>query len=121
MRGVDGVAARLGRDAETLRERFEEAFWVPDQGYYVMAHDAEKRPADAIGSNAGHCLWTGIVSSARARMVADRLLGQELFSGWDPDLRPPPARLQPAGLPHGHGLAARHGADRGRAEALRVP
>ena len=43
---------------------------------------SDKRRADAIGSNAGQCLWTGIISPARARAVADRLLGPELFSGW---------------------------------------
>jgi glycogen debranching enzyme len=82
MRGDADLARRLRDDAEALRERFEEAFWVPDQGYYAMALDGAKRPADAIGSNAGQCLWTGIASPARARTVADRLLGPELFSGW---------------------------------------
>jgi len=82
MRGEHDLAARLEGDAETLRERFEAAFWVEDQGYYAMALDRDKRPADAIGSNAGHCLWSGIVSQARARDVATRLLSPELFSGW---------------------------------------
>ena len=82
MRGDAYLASRLRDDAEALRERFEEAFWIPDQGYYAMALDGAKRPADAIGSNAGQCLWTGIASPARARTVADRLLGPELFSGW---------------------------------------
>jgi glycogen debranching enzyme len=82
MRGDEPLATRLEADAETLRERFEASFWVEDQGYYALALDAKKRRADAIGSNAGQCLWTGIVSPARARAVADRLLGPELFSGW---------------------------------------
>jgi glycogen debranching enzyme len=47
-----------------------------------MALDAEKRQADAIASNAGQCLWTGIVSAGRARDVADRLLAPGLYSGW---------------------------------------
>ena len=70
------------RDAETLRARFEEAFWVEDQRYYAMALDADKHQADAIGSNAGQCLWSGIVSPGRARDVADRLLSPAMFSGW---------------------------------------
>jgi glycogen debranching enzyme len=82
MRGDATMAGGLRRDAELLRERFEAAFWVPDQGYYALALDGEKRPADALGSNAGHCLWSGIVSPARARQVADRLLSPDLFSGW---------------------------------------
>jgi glycogen debranching enzyme len=82
MRGEDALATRLEADAATLRERFESRFWVDDIGYYAMALDASKRPADALGSNPGHCLWTGIVSPARARAVADKLLSPDLFSGW---------------------------------------
>src|SRR6266550_3702164 len=82
IRSEDELANRLEADAEKLRTRFEEAFWVEDQRYYAMALDGEKRQADAIGSNAGQCLWTGIVSPQRARGVADRLLGHSMFSGW---------------------------------------
>jgi glycogen debranching enzyme len=82
MRGDVELADRLIRDAAVLQGRFEEAFWVKDQRYYAMALDGDKRQADAIGSNAGHCLWSGIISPARARDVADRLLSPSLFSGW---------------------------------------
>ena len=82
MRGDTELAERLAHDAEALRARFEEAFWVEDQRFYAMALDGDKNHADAIGSNAGQCLWSGIVSPARARDVADRLLSPALFSGW---------------------------------------
>jgi glycogen debranching enzyme len=82
VRGEDELARRLLAEAETLRGRFEEAFWVEDQRYYAMALDGERRHLDAIGSNAGQCLWTGIASTARARDVADRLMGPAMFSGW---------------------------------------
>jgi glycogen debranching enzyme len=82
VRGDEALAARLESDAEVLRTRFEAAFWVEDQRYYAMALDGEKRPADAIGSNAGQCLWSGIVGADRARDVADRLFGPAMFSGW---------------------------------------
>jgi glycogen debranching enzyme len=82
IRGDAALTARLTREAALLRDRFEEAFWVEDQRYYAMALDGEKRQADAVGSNAGHCLWSGIVSPERARDVADKLLGPALFSGW---------------------------------------
>ena len=95
------LAARLEREAETLRGRFEDAFWVEDQGFYAMALDGEKRRADAIGSNAGHCLWSGIVSPERAGGVVDRLIGAGHVLGLgDPDVRRRPARLQPDRLPH---------------------
>jgi glycogen debranching enzyme len=82
VRGEPELAARLEREAEALRVRFEEAFWVEDLGYYAMALDGAKRQADAIASNPGQCLWSGIVSTARAHRVADRLLDRGLFSGW---------------------------------------
>ena len=47
-----------------------------------MALDGSKRRADAIGSNAGQCLWSGIVSPERARLVVDRLMAPDMFSGW---------------------------------------
>jgi len=82
VRGEDDLAKRLLAESEALRTRFEEAFWVEDQRYYAMALDGEKRHLDAIGSNAGQCLWTGIVDPGRARDVADRLMGPGMFSGW---------------------------------------
>src|SRR3954470_23317426 len=82
MRGDEEHATRLRTEAEALRLRFEERFWVEDQRYYAMALDGDKRHLDAIGSNAGQCLWSGIASPARARDIADRLLGPSMFSGW---------------------------------------
>ncbi len=82
MRGEEALATKLDAEADALRERFEAAFWVEDQRYYAMALDRDKRQADAIGSNAGHCLWSGIVSPERARDVIDRLLQPTVFSGW---------------------------------------
>ena len=82
LRDETELAERLDHDADALRDKFNEAFWIPDQRYYAMALDADKKPSDAIGSNAGHCLWSGIASPEHARDVAQRLLSPELFSGW---------------------------------------
>ncbi len=82
MREERGLARRLEDEALALRDRFEAAFWDEERGYYALALDGEKRPAHAIASNAGHCLWAGIVSPARASRVADRLLSPDVFSGW---------------------------------------
>jgi glycogen debranching enzyme len=71
----------VGRATE-LRRRFNEDFWLDDRGWYAMALDGDKRPVDALASNMGHLLWTGIVEPERASVVADRLLSKELFSGW---------------------------------------
>jgi len=82
MRGDETLAARLRSEAEVLRRRFEDAYWVEDERYYAMALDGAKRQMDAFGSNAGQCLWSGIASPARARDVADRLMSPAMFSGW---------------------------------------
>jgi glycogen debranching enzyme len=77
------LAARLEREAGELRDRFEAAFWLDDRGgYYALALDREKRPVDALCSNVGHLLWSGIVSEERAGVIAAQLLAPDLWSGW---------------------------------------
>ena len=68
--------------ARRLRDAWHAAYWMPDEGFYAMALDPEKRPVRSIGSNAGHALATGIVPSQHATLVADRLMAGDLFSGW---------------------------------------
>ncbi|MET8243951.1 glycogen debranching N-terminal domain-containing protein [Streptomyces sp. NPDC005202] len=78
---ADG-AAEWRRRAQRLKERFNERFWLPERGWYAEALDGEKRPVDALASNMGHCLWTGVVDADKAPAVAERLLSPEMFSGW---------------------------------------
>jgi glycogen debranching enzyme len=47
-----------------------------------MALDPDKRPVRSIGSNPGHALAAGIVPGDQAPLVADRLMADDLFSGW---------------------------------------
>ncbi len=75
-------AATLRTQAAALRERFNRDFWMADRGYYAFGLDGEKRHIDALTSNPGHLLWTGVVDDEKARRVAQTLLGPELFSGW---------------------------------------
>ena len=80
--GEPDRAAMLRRDAAALKERFNRDFWLTDREYFALALDASKRPVDALTSNPGHLLWTGIAEPEKARRVAERLLSPELFSGW---------------------------------------
>ncbi len=83
---IEDGDADLGRTwaarARELKERFNEAFWLADRGYYAMALDRHKRPVDALASNMGHCLWTGIIDEDRASSVVDHLMGPDMYSGW---------------------------------------
>jgi len=77
------LADRLEREAEELRARFDEAFWVTERGgFYALALDGKKRQVDSRSSNMGHLLWSGIVPPERVPKVVDQLLSEELWSGW---------------------------------------
>ena len=80
--GDPAAAADLADRAAVLRRRFNQDFWLPDRGYFALALDRDKRPIDALASNMGHCLWTGIVDRDKASPVADRLTGPEMFTGF---------------------------------------
>ena len=77
------LAERLEREADELRARFDEAFWVDERGgFYALALDGKKRKVDARSSNMGHLLWSGIVPPERVPKVVDQLLSEELWTGW---------------------------------------
>jgi glycogen debranching enzyme len=77
------LSDRLEAEAETLRARFDAAYWVEERGgFYALALDAEKNRVDSLCSNIGHLLWSGIVPPARVDAVVDALMGGELWSGW---------------------------------------
>jgi glycogen debranching enzyme len=79
----DGArAAWLREEAQDLFDRFNEAFWLEDEGTYAFGLDSRKQPIASVVSNAGHCLWSGIVPPGRAGRVVDRLLAPDMWSGW---------------------------------------
>ncbi|KAB7624004.1 amylo-alpha-1,6-glucosidase [Alkalilimnicola sp. S0819] len=80
--GHEARAAALHAQAESLKKRFNEAFWVEEIGCYALALDGDKRPCAVVSSNAGHALHSGIAEPDKARRVADTLLARETFSGW---------------------------------------
>jgi glycogen debranching enzyme len=82
VRGDIARADTLGSQAETLRGRFEDAFWSDRLNTYALALDGHKRPCLVRSSNAGQCLFTGIARPDRARRVAESLLDPGMYSGW---------------------------------------
>jgi glycogen debranching enzyme len=76
------VALHWTDRATAMKRRFNEAFWLADRGYFALALDAEKRPVDALASNMGHCLWTGIIDEDKASAVVDHLMSPEMFTGF---------------------------------------
>jgi len=75
-------AETLERQAADLKRRFNRDFWVKADGYFALALDAEGGQVDALTSNNGHLLWSGIVEKSKAKAVVRHLMGPRLFSGW---------------------------------------
>ena len=77
-----GLADRLEKQAADLKRRFNRDFWVEDGEYFALALDPDGNQVDALASNIGHLLWSGIVDRSKAKAVVGHLLGPGLFSGW---------------------------------------
>jgi glycogen debranching enzyme len=80
--GDPALADRLEHDARTLRRRFDEAFWLPDRGFYALALDGDGHPVPTLTSNIGHLLWSGIVADDHVDRLVANLLCDQMFSGW---------------------------------------
>ena len=75
-------AKRLYREAAELKERFNEKFWMEDEGFFALGLDAGGRQIKSIGSNPGHCLATAIVDESLVGRTAERFMREDLFTGW---------------------------------------
>jgi glycogen debranching enzyme len=77
-----GFATTLDQRAASLRSAFRRDFWMPDRGCHALALDGDKRQVDSLTSNIGHLLWSGLLDAAEAAATAERLMGEQLYSGW---------------------------------------
>jgi glycogen debranching enzyme len=75
-------ALRLEDEAQRLKIRFNEAFWMEDERFFAAALDADKQQVRTLMSNPGHGLYSGIVDEDKALPLAKRLLAPDMFSGW---------------------------------------
>ena len=80
--GEQTTAERLTREAEELRDRSNRDFWMEDKGCYCLALEGEGRRVSVVTSNAGQALWTGIADHDKALKTAQRLMQDDMFSGW---------------------------------------
>jgi glycogen debranching enzyme len=83
--GLLGMARKrpeLKAAAANLRRKFNRDFWMAEERFVAQGLDGSKRQVEAVTSNPGHCLWTGILPPARARAIAARLVSPEFFTGW---------------------------------------
>jgi glycogen debranching enzyme len=80
--GDSATVVEYSTRAGRLKAAFNERFWLPERGWFALGLDADKRPIDALASNLGHCLWTGLIDEDKAGAVVERLMSPEMFTGW---------------------------------------
>jgi glycogen debranching enzyme len=80
--GDDASAEKLRLQAEQLRKKLDDAFWMPDLQYFAMALDSNKEQLRCITSNPGHLLFSRAVSPERVEKIIDRLMREDMASGW---------------------------------------
>jgi glycogen debranching enzyme len=80
--GYSETAVHLTSQADELRRRFTEAFWLEDLGMFALALDGDKKPCHVRTSNAGQCLFTEIADEAQMQRSIDELLDPAFFAGW---------------------------------------
>jgi len=107
------LALRLQQEAASLKRRFNRDFWMGNERFFALALDGDNHPADAITSNPGQALWTGIVQRRLAAPVAEVLMRNDMFSGWGiRTLSATSSRFNPLGYhlgtvwPHDNSLVA---------------
>lgn len=100
--GDSESAQRWQRRAEALRSALEAAFWMEEQGFYGIALDGEGKLCRVRASNAGHLLFAGVASEARAARVCEQLLSPAFDTGWGiRTLAPGQARFNPMSYHNG--------------------
>ncbi len=80
--GRGAEAKEAAAEAAAVRSAFHDAFWMPSRGYYALAVDGRGRQLDALSSDPGQCLWTGVIPEEFRGATVRTLLSPSLFSGW---------------------------------------
>jgi glycogen debranching enzyme len=80
--GQSELARSLRQKADALYQRFNDRFWMEDEGFYCLGLDGDKEQIRSIASNPGQLLWSGIVPPDRAERLAQRLFQPDLWCGW---------------------------------------
>jgi glycogen debranching enzyme len=73
-----------------------------EQCFPALALDGQGRQIDALASDAGHLLWSGLLDKEHGELVGRRLLEPDFFSGWG-------VRTLAAGQPAYHPLSYHRG------------
>lgn len=81
-KGLSELGDRWNTEAQDLKQRFNQDFWLHSRNFCALALDGNGKPVDSITSNPGHCLSLGIFDREKADAVAERLHAPDMFNGW---------------------------------------
>ncbi|MCH8552446.1 MAG: hypothetical protein LAT62_10950 [Natronospirillum sp.] len=70
------------REAQLIRQRLHDWFWMPEHDNFAIALDEQGRKLDVNSSDSGHLLWTGVVFEDKAARLVPRMLRDDMWSGW---------------------------------------
>lgn len=76
----NNVAKDAFSRARVLKRKFNRDFWMERENYYALALDGEKKPREAVTSNPGHLLFTGIIAKDRIKPLISRLFQPDLWT-----------------------------------------
>ena len=62
----------LEQTAGDLRDRFQRDFWMAEHSFPALALDGRGKQVDALASDAGHLLWSGLLDKEYGEMVGRR-------------------------------------------------
>ncbi|HET7321292.1 MAG TPA: glycogen debranching N-terminal domain-containing protein [Longimicrobiaceae bacterium] len=80
--GQGDRADALRKEADELRRKIQERFWLDDLGTFALALDGKKEPLRTPTTNAGHLLWSRVPSDDQVKRLCEQLLSPAMFSGW---------------------------------------
>lgn len=78
----EAEAKRYRKQAARLKERFAKDFWDKELKMPALALNGDGSRCSVVASNAGHLLFTGILTPAQNKMVSERLQSPDMFSGY---------------------------------------
>lgn len=80
--GEAQTARRLYKQAQELKARFNEKFWMEDEGSFGLGIDPDGELIRTVASDPGHCVLSGIAEESRVKRVVSRMMREDMFSGW---------------------------------------
>lgn len=80
--GMKTEADRCHKSADQLATHFIKEFWLENQSSIALALDGDKRPVAVVSSNMGQVLFSGILPQPIADQLIDRLMQDDMFTGY---------------------------------------